>query len=608
MRRALTLAVAALAAFLAVVPAAQASKGVGLTLDPNARFPQREFLVTLPPGVAAYDARVTENGVPVIPHLESVSNGSIPLSLAVLLDTSDSMRGAKLAAAVDAARTLIDARPARARAAVFGFARQPYLVAPWSTGDTATAALGGLHTSSGTAIWDALTSASQLLAQQHDSSHAIVLLTDGRDTASAASEADAAGAARAAGARVFIVVLPGQVDSKLRGLVDATGGEFVRVRSISALHRVYATLAQRLRQQYVLTYTSQLRRAGAAAHVQVQIAGRSAGLEYTVPRLAPPSATPQSHGWWAGNQALAGLAAVVGLLVAFATYLLARPRRVSAHRRLRGYIGSAESVDAEAALEASMPARPTRLDARPSSNHVWARFSADVRRAGLKVDARRLVGAAVLAGLLLGALAALVTGQPYGLVAAPILAVGAVWLYVTHRATGWYAQFDQGLPESLNVLASSLRAGHSLLQAISYVAEEADEVVRQTRLGVTVEDAIEDMTARIGNADLAWVSMIARVQHQVGGNMAEMFDIVAETVRQRHRLRAQLRALTAQGRMTRWVLTIAPFALGLMMMILSPTYITNFLNDPIGRLLLAIGLGLVAVGSVWLKRVVEIEV
>jgi tight adherence protein B len=125
---------------------------------------------------------------------------------------------------------------------------------------------------------------------------------------------------------------------------------------------------------------------------------------------------------------------------------------------------------------------------------------------------------------------------------------------------------------------------------------------------VTVEDAIEDMTARIGNADLAWVSMIARVQHQVGGNMAEMFDIVAETVRQRHRLRAQLRALTAQGRMTRWVLTIAPFALGLMMMILSPTYIINFLNDPIGRLLLAIGLGLVAVGSVWLKRVVEIEV
>jgi tight adherence protein B len=615
MRRALTFAVAVLGAFLAVVPAAQASKGVGLTLDPDARFPQREFLVTLPPGVAAYDARVTENGVPVIPHLRSVSNGSIPLSLAVVLDTSDSMRGAKLAAALDAARTLIDARPARARAAVFGFASRPYLVAPWSTGDAATAALNRIHTSAGTAIWDAVTSASQLLSQQHGSSHAIVLLTDGHDTASAASEADAAAAARAAGARVFIVVLPGQVDSQLRGLVDATGGEFVRVRSISALHSVYATLAQRLRQQYVLTYTSQLRQAGTAAQVQVQIAGRSAHVEYTVPRLTSPPTAPQSRGWWAGNQALAGLAVVVGLLVAFATYLLARPKRVSAQRRLRGYIGSSESVDADAAL-AGMPARPDRMDARPASNQVWARFSADVRRAGLKPDAGRLVAMAVIAGLLVGALAAVVTRQPYGLVAAPILAVGAMWLYVTHRASAWYAKFDEGLPESLNVLASSLRAGHSLLQAISYVAEEADdiarpeweEVVRQTRLGVTVEDAIEDMTARIGNADLAWVSMIARVQHQVGGNMAEMFDIVAETVRQRHRLRAQLRALTAQGRMTRWVLTIAPFALGLMMMILSPTYIINFLNDPVGRLLLAIGLGLVAVGSVWLKRVVEIEV
>ena len=99
------------------------------------------------------------------------------------------------------------------------------------------------------------------------------------------------------------------------------------------------------------------------------------------------------------------------------------------------------------------------------------------------------------------------------------------------------------------VLASSLRAGHSLLQAIAHVAEEADdhtaaewhEIVPPTRLGIAVEDALDEMVVRVGNRDLQWIALVARVQHQVGGNMAEMFDIVAETVRQRHRLRARSR-------------------------------------------------------------------
>ncbi|MGN6378950.1 MAG: type II secretion system F family protein [Gaiellales bacterium] len=612
MRRVLTFVMAAATLLVAAPGAAHAAKGVGVTLDPNGRFPERRLLVTLPPGVPAYDVRVTENGVPVIPHLRSVSNGSIPLSLAVLVDTSDSMRGARLTAARDAAETLIAASPARAQTAMFGFAGHPYLMRGWSSQISPQAALLGIRTSNGTAIWDAVTTASQLLSERHGSSHAIVLLTDGRDTASDATEADAAAAARAAGARVFAVVLPGQIDSALRNLVDATGGEFVQVHSIDNLHHVYATLAQRLRQQYVLSYTSQLRHAGTTADVRVMITGRSAELHYTVPALAAPPA-PKAHGWWTGNQALAALIALVGLLVLAGTYMIARPKPVSASRRLRGYIGAAAP---ESDPLAAMPARPRRLDSRPASNRVWAKFEADVQRAGLPFDARRVLWMAIAGGLLVGAAATLISGAPYGLIAAPLLAVSGTWLFVTHRASGWYARFDAALPESLNVLSSSLRAGHSLLQAISYVAEEADdttrpeweEVVRQTRLGVAVEDAIDDMTVRIGNADLAWVAMITRVQHQVGGNMAEMFDIVAETIRERHRLRAQLHALTAQGRMTRWVLTIAPFALGLIMMTFSPIYITGFLNDPAGRLMLAVGVGLVLLGSLWLKRVVEVEV
>ena len=228
MRRALVFMLAA-AALAGAVPAAQATqrsdhaaRGVGFTLDPAARFPQRRFLVTLPPGLAPYDVRVTENGLPVVPHMRSVGNGSIPLSVAILLDTSDSMRGLELAAAVDAARTLIGARPQHAQIAIFSFARRPHLVSGWSGPGSSEAVLDTLHASPGTALWDTVTAASQLLAQQTGSSHAIVLLTDGQDTSSAASEEDAVAAARAAGTRVFAVVLPGRVDtSALRDLTEA---------------------------------------------------------------------------------------------------------------------------------------------------------------------------------------------------------------------------------------------------------------------------------------------------------------------------------------------------------------------------------------------------
>ena len=178
---------------------------------------------------------------------------------------------------------------------------------------------------------------------------------------------------------------------------------------------------------------------------------------------------------------------------------------------------------------------------------------------------------------------AVVTKRPVtAIVVAPLGPIIA-WVYVTRRASSWYAHFDSTLADSLTVLASSLRAGHSLLQAIAHVAEEADdrvaaewhETVRRTRLGIAVEDALDEMVLRVGNRDLQWIALVARVQHQAGGNMAEMFDIVAETVRQRHRLRDQIQALTAQGRMSRWVLTIMPFAMAAMFFVLSPTYICS---------------------------------
>jgi tight adherence protein B len=606
---------ASLVMLLAFVSSASADAGgARISLQPGAQFPDRQFVVTLPSGAHPYDVHVSENGVPVIPHLVSLNTTAVPVSLAVLLDTSNSMRGKPLTAALDAAQTLIDQKSFRSEVAVYGFSERPYVIHQWATDRSAfQTSLAAVSVTHGTALWDAVTYASQELRGRTGSSKAIVVLTDGADNSSTATAASAAAVARSVGVRVYAVGLPGvrSEATDVQSLVDETGGDFIRVSSLTDLKAVYAGLATRLKQQYQLTYQSQLRGEGKQVTVRLDVNGVSAEQHYTIPPtraavVAAPSA------WWTGSGALVGIALAVGLVILVSAYLALRPVPISARRRLRRY-GQKSAADT-ISLPDTLPQRP-----RPSTangNRWWARFVADVDRGEIDLTPMRVLAAGLVGGAVVLGVVGLATGYPVIVLAGPPLGAVAAWVYVGRRAAAWHKTFDAALADSLLVLASSLRAGHSLLQAVAHVAEEADEksarewneVVRRTRLGVSVEDALDEMVVRVGNRDLQWIALVARVQHQVGGNMAEMFDIVADTVRQRQRLREALHTLTAQGRMTRWILTFAPLAIGLMLFLQSPTYIVAFLHDPIGQALLVGAVVLIVIGSLWLKRIVEIEV
>ena len=168
----------------------------------------------------------------------------------------------------------------------------------------------------------------------------------------------------------------------------------------------------------------------------------------------------------------------------------------------------------------------------------------------------------------------------------------------------------------LQLMAGSLRAGYSLLQGVEAVAQEVAEpmggelrrVLAEARLGRPLEEALEDMAERLDSRDFAWAVMAIRIQREVGGNLAELLSTVAETMIARERLRREVRALTAEGRMSAVVLGLLPVGLGVIMYVLNPPYMKVLFHDSLGRVMLGAGILMASFGFWWMKKTITIEV
>ena len=169
----------------------------------------------------------------------------------------------------------------------------------------------------------------------------------------------------------------------------------------------------------------------------------------------------------------------------------------------------------------------------------------------------------------------------------------------------------------LTILASSLRAGHSFLQSLDTVAKEIahpaaaefQRVVAEIRLGRPAEDALEALAERVGSADFKWAVLAVNIQREVGGNLAEILDNVADTLRERAMLRRQIRVLTAEGRLSAWVLgAAARWASRSTCTAVNPEYIGTLVTETIGLIMLVGPIVLLVVGVLWMRKIVNIDV
>jgi tight adherence protein B len=172
------------------------------------------------------------------------------------------------------------------------------------------------------------------------------------------------------------------------------------------------------------------------------------------------------------------------------------------------------------------------------------------------------------------------------------------------------------LPETLQLISGSLSAGYSLAQALDTVVREGQQPMTaefnralvETRLGVPIEDALEGVASRMHSKDFAWVVMAYRIQREVGGNLAELLATLAETMRERDALRRQVRALSAEGRLSGWILGLLPPVFAIYLLTTRPSYLRPLVTDPLGVLLVSVGAVLLVVGALWMRKAVKVEV
>jgi tight adherence protein B len=189
----------------------------------------------------------------------------------------------------------------------------------------------------------------------------------------------------------------------------------------------------------------------------------------------------------------------------------------------------------------------------------------------------------------------------------------AILSYLANRRR---KQFEGLLPDTLQLLASTLRAGFSLMQGVEAVSTEVSEpmgrelrrVVTEARLGRPLEEALDGVSSRMESGDFQWAVMAIRIQREVGGNLAELLVTVADTMTERERLRRDVNALTAEGKISAIVLGILPIGLGFFIYTLNPGYMEPLFDTTVGKALLGGSVLLALFGFWWMKKTIEIDI
>lgn len=612
-----------LVAFAALALASPAVAGVRISGVDTSSYPEVRLTIVTPT-----QPRIAENGRAVVGA--QTANLGRAKSVVLAVDRSQSMTGQSLRNATAAARAFVASKGPGDRVEVIAFGRDALGLTKFSSsGVDADAALAGLRadTRSGTALWDSVVRAAHALAAEDQPGHVIIVVTDGRDVSSRATLDQAVAAAQHARAAVYAIGIAGPdfTPEPLRALASRTGGTYLEASSSAELAVLYSRIGRALAHTWQVVYVTSAR-PGDKLEVRAAAPGQGSttrrllvettGLDRS-PAAQAPSVLPRSA--WRSSVAPVVLALAVGVLILVAIWFGSAAQRGSwLTARIAPHLGVPQARGRGKRRSQSESLRKAIVAA---TEHAFANvrqfraLQALLTRADLPLLAAELLYVCIGAAFIPGMLSA-VAGAPALFTLVFMLVGGTLPIgWVVYRARKRMKAFDNQLPDLLITIAASLKAGHSFRHAIQAVVDEGADpaakefrrVLTETRLGRPMDAALAEMGDRVGSKNLTFVLNSVTIQRQIGGSLAGLFDMVAETVRQRQQFARKIRSLTAMGRMSAYVLAGMPFALAFLISVMSPTYMAPLWHTGTGHAMVGIGLGMLAVGALFLRKIVSFK-
>ena len=557
------------------------------------------------------------------------------------IDNSRSMIGDKFDAAKAAASTFLQTVPSNVKVGLVTFgSKAAVAVKPTTDHSSVQAVLDGLDIDPvlGTALFDAVGLAADTTGEAQ--ARNVLLLTDGNQFGNSSTTPEAV-IAKATDAQIAVDAVyigsdpapPAELDQ----IVTGAGGSIVQSDS-AGLATVFRRAAEAIQSQLVVT--AQLPEAlPASGNVDISAQAGSATLtDSAFASFADTGSSPvtdygpkpvQSQSLPKVSKSVLPFmfgAVFLGLLIILYVALSAFRRDEKLGRvrkRLSLYTLSGRQPVKQEELTTALGSSQVARSAVELAGKVVQRrdfeaaLSQRLDAAGVPLRAAEwmlihvaiAIGAALLLLLISG-------GQVAPTVLGLLLGATIPWVYLVMKESRRTAAFLAQLPDTLQLLAGSLSAGYSMPQAMDTVVREGQQPITgefnraliEGRLGVPIEDALDGVAERMKSKDFAWVVMAIRIQREVGGNLAELLATVSATLRERERLRRQVRVLSAEGRLSAWILSLLPLVFAFYLILVRPQYLKPLVSEAMGWMLIGFGVTLLAVGVLWMRKAVKVEV
>jgi len=576
---------------------------------------------------------LTENGKRAVGLTgASLRDAKTPVGTVLLLSTSASMNeNNKMALERAAAKSIIQAKSPTELMAVVAYGGESRVVQDLTTDAAAlSASIDRLAIGGTPSLFAGARMASALLTNRPDLLGNLIIVGDSGNTGTKPTASNAAADVEASQARTLAVGLklgPTADTSELATLASVGRGRYFEAIDAAGVASAFDAVRADLSTQVELTFTSTLKKG--ASELVISAGGSSTtaqmvpgGIAIGAATSPAPVSVPQAPGPLRGKIGLLLIALLVlagAGLFAYAIAALIGREDSNLSTALRPY-QEAHSPDAEPA-EGSLVSSAILQRAVDATERIadeqglLAKVEFKLEQADLALrpaEAILLYGVGVL---VLAIIAFIVKGPILGLVIAVIVGlVPPVGLNVMAKLR--LRKFTSQLPDTLQLLSSSLRAGFSFMQGVEAVAAEVDDpmgselrrVIVEARLGKPVEDALDDCASRMGSPDFDWAVMAVKIQREVGGNLAELLQTVAETMVERERLRRDVKSLTAEGRISAYILCVLPPALGVFFYISNPGYMRPLFNQTVGQIAIAVAAVAMGIGFIWMNKIISIEV